>query len=374
LRKWSASGSDSLERDGALFRYLNASKRSVVGVLDEANLRGDGQPSGQNEIQNLVDSADLLLEDLPSTRYDRTALLERHPGLVILSMTPYGLTGPMADRPATEFTIQAECGSIAGRGRPGEEPYQAGGRIVAWTGGCFAAVAALAAIRRAQSTGDGEHIDFSLHAVAAHATNAYLDLMWGILGRPEATGAFQTFETPSVEPTKDGYVGFNAYTAQQMSDFLLLIEHPELRETGEFNQFVQRLTRISDWEAILHAYTRDHTTDELIEMAQILRIPVAPIGNGQNVLDLEQFKKRGVYIEDPSGGFQRPVPPYRIDGRAPAPPRPAPSLGEHTGRVEGRKHKRPVPSGKSALPLEGMRILDTTSWWAGPMATHMLAT
>jgi crotonobetainyl-CoA:carnitine CoA-transferase CaiB-like acyl-CoA transferase len=197
--------------------------------------------------------------------------------------------------------------------------------------------------------------------------------MWGILGRPEATGAFQTFETPSIEPTKDGYVGFNAYTAQQMSDFLLLIEHPELRESGEFNQFVQRLTRISDWEEILHAYTREHTTDELIEMAQILRIPVAPIGNGQNVLELEQLKARGVYIEDPSGGFQRPVPPYRIDGQAPAPPRPAPGLGEHTGRVEGRKPKRPGPSGTSALPLEGVRILDTTSWWAGPMATHMLA-
>jgi len=373
LRRWSATGAALGDQDGALFRYLNASKRSVVGVLDEAGLRGEGETSGGDEIETWIAGADLLIEDLPPSAFDRLALLERHPGLVILSITPFGLTGPMADRPATEFTIQAESGSIGGRGRPGSEPYQAGGRIVAWTGGCFAAVAALAAIRRAQATGHGEQIDFSLQEVAALATNIYLDLMWGILGRPPATGAFQSFESPSIEPTRDGFVGFNTYTAQQMSDFLLLIERPELRESGEFDQFVQRLVRIAEWEEILHAYTREHSTLELIEKAQMLRIPVAPVCNGQTVLELEQLKARGVFIEDPSGGFQRPVPPYRIDGQAPAAPRAAPRLGEHNGQIEGRKPKRPQPSGACGLPLEGLRIIDTTSWWAGPMATHMLA-
>ena len=373
LRTWSTTGIDLGNQDGALFRYLNASKRSVVSVLDEVSLRVDDETSGGNEIETLIASADLLIEDLPASAYERRALLERHPGLVILSITPFGLTGPMADRPATEFTIQAESGSIGVRGRPGSEPYQAGGRIVEWTGGCFAAVAALAAIRRAQTTGDGEHIDFSLHEVAAHATNTYLDLMWGILGRPPATGTFQSFESPSIEPTRDGFVGFNTYTAQQMSDFLLLIERPELRESGEFDQFVQRMVRIGEWEEILHAYTREHTTDEIIELAQMLRIPVAPVCNGQTVLELEQLKARGVFIEDPSGGFERPVPPYRVDGQAPAVPRPAPRLGEHNGQIEARIPKRPQPSGRFGLPLEGVRIIDTTSWWAGPMATHMLA-
>jgi crotonobetainyl-CoA:carnitine CoA-transferase CaiB-like acyl-CoA transferase len=358
LRGWSASGAELGGRDGPLFRYLNASKRGVVGGLED---------------EGLLASADLLIEDLPPAACDRQALRERHPGLVILSITPFGLTGPLAGRPATDFTIQAESGSIGARSRPGAEPYQAGGGIAAWTGGCFAAVAALAAVRRARATGHGEHIDFSLHEATATVTNCYLDLMWGILGRPPALGAFPNLETPSIEPTRDGFVGFTTYTAQQMSDFLLMIERPDLRESGEFDQFGQRLVRLAEWEKIVHAYTREHTTDEIIQLAQLLRIPVAPIGNGQSVLEHEQLVARGVYALDPSGGFQRPQPPYRIDGHRPDAPRPAPGLGEHQDRIEARVPQRPQASGRARLPLEGLRILDTTTWWAGPISTQLLA-
>ncbi|MBW2269096.1 MAG: CoA transferase [Deltaproteobacteria bacterium] len=368
LRAWSVTGNDLGGQDGALFRYLNASKRSVIGLLDETAREGDGDGSDA-----LIASADLLIEDLPPGAYDRPALLERHPGLVILSITPFGLTGPMAERPATDFTIQAESGSISSRARPGGEPFLAGGRIGAWTGGCFAAAAALAAIRRAQATGHGEHIDFSLHDVTALVTNCYLDLMWGILGRPPAEGAFAYIETPSVEPSSDGFVGFTTYSAQQLSDFLLLIERPDLRESGEFDLIPERLARLEEWESIVHAYTQTHTTDEIVELAQVLRIPVAPVSNGQTVLDQEQLKARGSFIEDPSGDFKRPVPPYRMDGAAPDPPRPAPRLGEHGGQIEAHEPRRPRPGGARKLPLEGMRIIDTTSWWAGPIATHMLA-
>ena len=191
-------------QDGALFRYLNASKRSVIGGLDDAGAGSDASAACPGEIEALIASADLLIEDLAPGAYDRPALLQRHPGLVIVSITPFGLTGPMAGRPATDFTIQAECGSIGSRARPGAEPYQAAGRIAAWAGGSFAAVAALAAIQRARATGHGEHVDCSLHEVTALVTNSYLDLMWSILGNPPALGAFSSVETPSIEPSRDG--------------------------------------------------------------------------------------------------------------------------------------------------------------------------
>lgn len=367
LRAWSATGADLGGRDGGLFRYLNASKQSVKGRLDHA-LNGDDA-----EALALVESADLLIEDLPPGAYDRDALRARHPGLVLLSITPFGLTGPLAERAATDFTLQAECGSIGSRMRPGCEPFQAGGRITAWTGGCFAAVAALAALLRARATGHGEHVDLSLHASAALVTNAYLDLMWSMLGRPPVQGAFANLETPSIEPTRDGFVGFTTYSAQQLQDFLLLIGRPELRDGHEFDQVAQRLARLEEWESIVHAYTREHTTDEIIEQAQLLRIPVAPVCNGRTVLENEQARARGVYVPDPSGGFLRPVPPYRIDGRVPPAPQPAPALGEHGGRTSPHTSARPRPEGSQRLPLAGMRIIDATNWWAGPIATQMLA-
>ncbi|MCP5066875.1 MAG: CoA transferase [bacterium] len=365
LRRWTASSAELGDEDGGLFRYLHASKRGVIGRLDD-------DPS--QEFEALLTGAELLIEDLPPGAYDRNALCGRHPALVVLSITPFGLTGPLAGRPSTDFTIQAESGSLGARGRPGAEPYQAGGRVSEWTGGCFAAVAALAAVRNSLATGHGEHIDFSLHEATALVTNCYLDLMWGILGRPPVVGSLPNMETPSIEPTRDGFVGFTTYSAQQMSDFLLMIERPDLRESGEFDAFVQRLSRLEDWEEIVHAYTHTHDSEEIIKLAQMLRIPVAPICNGQTVLEHEQMRARGVFIEDPSGGFRRPRPPYRIDGQPPEPPRPAPALGEHQGRIEPREAKPAPESGKRRLPLQGLRILDTTTWWAGPIATQMMAT
>ena len=133
LRGWTASGTALDGRDGALFRFLAGSKRSVVGTPADP------------EVDRLLASADLVVESAGSQGpFDRPGLLARHPGLVLLSISPYGLEGPYADRPVSELTIQAECGSISVRGLKGQEPYQAGGRTTDWSGGVFAVVAAVA--------------------------------------------------------------------------------------------------------------------------------------------------------------------------------------------------------------------------------------
>jgi hypothetical protein len=69
--------------------------------------------------------------------------------------------------------------------------------------------------------------------------------MWSLLEIKKDESSGQSSESPSIEPSKDGYVGFNTNTAQQFSDFLLLIERPDLRETGEvrFCDATRRTTR-----------------------------------------------------------------------------------------------------------------------------------
>ena len=289
---------------------------------------------------------------------------------MILSITPFGLTtGPWPDAPATEFTIQAESGSIGARGRPGSEPFQAGGRIAAWTGGCFAAVAALAAIRRAPATGRGEHIDFSLQEVTALVTNCYLDLMWGILGRPPIVGSLPNIETPSIEPTARRLRRLHDLHGQQMSDFLLLIERPDLRESGEFDQFAQRLARLDEWEARSSTPTRGRTRRmRSSSWPRCCEFPWLRSCNGQTVLEHEQVKARGSFVEDPSGGFQRPVPPYRIDGRGTAPPRGAAPPTRRARRPDRMAHEpvRPRP-GRRPPPAAGRHCASSTrrAWWGG---------
>lgn len=373
LRRWSATGADLSGRDSAFFAYLSAGKQSVVGA------------SGDPHVQALLAEADLVieahgLESDTGEKLDVDTLREEHPSLVVLSITPYGRIGPWAGRRATEFTIQAECGSLGMRGVMGNEPYQAGGRITEWSAGTYGAVAALPAVLHARATGRGERIDLSMleagNLVFTNYSETMNRLFNGSPGAPEHEFLSPTVETPSVEPTADGYVGFCTNSRQQFSDFLLMIERPDLQEDEELAQFAGRLMRFEEWNGIMHAWLSKNTTAEAIELASALRIPVAPIGNGATVQKQEQLSERGVFRPDASGRFARPRPPYRIDDEEGSLPKPSPSLGEHTATAAFPPRGRgpQIRRGREDLPLAGLRLLDLTAWWAGPSASHLFAT
>ncbi len=365
LRRFTASGRELAGRDGPLFQFLAAGKRSVVGA------------PGEGHVEALVTDAHLVVESFELDVFEAARHVEEHPGLVVLSITPFGRTGPYVGRPATEFTVQAECGSIATRGLASQPPIMAGGRTTEWVGGTFAAVAALAAVRRARAHGLGELVDFSLLEVMNIAGTMYSDLLNSMLGRPNVEGTpARSIELPSIEPTLDGWVGFNTNSRQQYRDFLLLIERTDLLEDEELARINGRWARMDEWNAAVRAWTTQHTTAEIVERAALLRIPVAPVNDGRSVKEHEQFAARGVWQKNPSGGFLQPRPPYRIDDEDPALPGPTPRLGEHTGRIE--PPAQPRRAGRAArtgdeLPLAGIRVLDATAWWAGPTATGVLA-
>jgi crotonobetainyl-CoA:carnitine CoA-transferase CaiB-like acyl-CoA transferase len=365
LRSWSATGAQLDGRDGALFRFLNTSKRSVTGT------------PGDDEVAELMAGADLVVES-PGCD-ERGAITEEVPtdlaveiaGLVIMSITPFGRTGPYAGRPWTEFTLQAESGSLGKRGLPSQPPIQAGGRITDWVGGTFAAVAALAAVQRSCRTGHGEVIDFSLHECLTIAGNTYADLMHRLGGQPPKV-PHRTVEIPSIEPTADGWVGFNTNSRAQYQAFLQLIDRPDLLSDEQLATVAGRKARMAEWNELVRAWTRRHPTSEIVARAAELRIPVAPVCDGRSVLEQDHFRARGVFVTNPDGTFVQPRPPYRVNEHAIPLRDPAPRLGEHNHRIAPRPRHRQVPSGPLPLPLEGVRVLDCTAWWAGPSSTQML--
>lgn len=364
LRRWSASGARPESEDGALFQFLNAGKRSLVLDLDA--------PADRERLLELASAADLLVEDFgPGGLARRDLAIERlqkrRPSLSVVSISPWGATGPWADRPATEWTLQAAIGMTARRGLPQRGPVGCGGRVGEWVAGSYAAVGAICAVLSSFRTGAGQHVDLSMFESMLLCMTQYHDFAGQLFGTPLP----QYVDTPSIEPAKDGWVGFATITAQQWKDFCALVERPDLAEIKRYFHTDERMKDLDFIHGMIRGWTRERTVDEIVELASAMRIPVSPIGDGENLPRTDHFVARGVFERHP-GGFVAPRVPYRLD-RVPARvPAAAPRLGEHAKDPLWAPIPR-EPRGGGPLPFEGLRVVDLSAFWAGPFVTTHLA-
>jgi crotonobetainyl-CoA:carnitine CoA-transferase CaiB-like acyl-CoA transferase len=369
LRRWSASGAPiPADEDGALFNFLGASKRSVVIDGTDAG--------GLDALHGLVESADAVvwsdgarLAEQPSL--DPRELLRAHPHLIVTSLTAFGLEGPWSGRPATEFTLQAWSGGIVGlaRGKPERAPVFVGGQIGEWLAGLYGAIGTLAARRGAAS--GGELVDVSMLEVLAMCLTYYPVTFNDQLGRPMRRKRFVA--TPGVGAASDGLVGLGCGTGQQWLDFCVLVGHPEWMEDQSL--FLDR----TGLTPTIDAWIADRTVEEVLQEASAFRIPNAPITNGANAATWAHFCERGTFVANPRDGATNPRPPFRLGAGSLRAPEAAPRLGELTVEEAAwperpvRPVRTPSKGASRVLPFEGLRILDMTSFWAGPLTGHTLA-
>ncbi len=366
LRRWSASGTGIPPgADGALFNFLNASKESVVveTKCDE----------GAAPVHELLSSADVVIWSRGSQVVEDTTLappeiLRAHPHLVVTSITPFGLEGPWRDKAATEFTLQAWSGGIVGlaRGRPERAPVFVGGQIGEWLSGLFSAIGTLAAVRRSGS--EGELVDVSMLEASALCLTYYPVTFNDQLGHPMRKRRFVA--TPGVGAALDGLVGLGCGTGQQWLDFCAMVEHPEW--TDDPKLFLDRTAL----EPTIDAWVASHTTAEVLDLASNFRIPNAPVANGSTITTFEQFRVRDTFLANPRDGSANPRPPFRLGAGCLRQPTPAPRLGGHSIHQPWRSEPRRKAGASAAsgrLPFEGLRVLDMTAYWAGPLASHVLA-
>lgn len=378
LRRWSASGSVGTDGDpdGALFRFLNTSKRSVVADASTTD--------GRQRILDLVRGSAVVVENWKpgvaeslGLGIDQLRAVEPRVGLV--SMSAFGRRGPMSTAAASEFTIQAWSGSVANRGTLDRPPLQAGGSIGDYTNGTFGALAALTFLHQWIVSGRGDHLDASMleAAMLTHTTYSTVFASYaGTLG----VSTPRTIELPSIEPASDGWVGFCTVSGQQFVDFSIMVGHPEWNDDPEWSSQAGRQRNASEFRRLVAEWTSVRTVAEIIEEATMWRIPVAPIGTGQTIPTLDHFVERGTFVANPRGGFAQPRPPYILHGAAQPALTAAPTLGQHNDTIEPAA--APVRPGHAAWssatadadkPLRGLRVADFTAWWAGPFAGHWCA-
>jgi len=367
MRRW-RHGDGEIGDEGsvgsALYEYLRAGQRA-------ARFGGDPFDVGADVV--IASPRGAVCEALQ-------AAARADPSVIAVAVTPYGLRGPCRDHPATDFTLQADSGALAIRGAADRAPYQMGGRTCEWLAGAYAAAAALVVWEGRCGGGRGGVIDVSIAEANYLGGANFFDLYHAMLLGPdeEPVGSPRQPEIPSIERTKDGWVGFNTNAPHQVQAFLRMMGREDLVESGEFAMPSARLARAEEWNAMVSAWTTARTTAELVELAVAHKVPVAPVCDGRTVVDLEQVRARGALVAAASGRFHVPARPWRVDGRAGPAPGSAPASPRHTAPAVEWRDPSPAPAVRPAGPgpgraLEGLEVLDLTTWWAGPSASALLA-
>jgi crotonobetainyl-CoA:carnitine CoA-transferase CaiB-like acyl-CoA transferase len=338
LRRWSAAFPDVMLNDtGALFAFLNEGK-TIISAADSSR------------VAELTRHADVIVVTDSASAPDRSAETS------VVTISAFGEDGPLAGAPADEFTLQAWCGLMSGCGTRDTPPLQMGIGHGQWAAGAMGALAALAACEHRARTGTGADVEVSALEVMTVCLLNYPTLYRHFTGSVAVMS--RGGDWPQIVRCKDGWIGLCIFTPQQWDDFANMIGRPELAGDDRFNSMGGRSRNRELAQSVIRPWLEQHTPDEIFELGGLFRVPVAYVGNGRDVLAMDHFRERGVFVENADGVLQ-PRSPYRITAAAPA-------RGEHVNAS--------APVGRAERPLDGVTVLDFTAFWAGPAATHLLAT
>jgi CoA:oxalate CoA-transferase len=319
---------DRPDPEGSLtFLFLNTAKCSVT--LD-TQCR-----SGWRLLEALGTEVDVFITD-------PTACLPSHcswpPRLIHTSIRPFGLTGPGAERPATELTVQASGGVMAIVGDPDRPPVKLGGEQAHYLAGLNACIATLLALEARELMGRGQVVDIStqesLLAVLGNVPILYSHL--ATVARRIGSRHHRTHPT-AIFPCKDGYIGIAAQTHQQWEALCLLVDQPELLIDPHFSTGVQRAGHADELDALLFPWFLGRTRQEVMYACQARRIPVGLSLTVPELLVDPQYAATGFFrnLEHPSTGtVSYPAEAFRLPDSPCAYGR-APLLGEHNARIYG---------------------------------------
>lgn len=336
---------------GAPHLFLNAGKQSVT--LDI------GRPDGRALLEALLQRAVVLVDSRSAAEASALSLTyeslgSRFPHMVVTSITPFGRSGPYADVPATELTLEALAGWTYLIGDQDREPLRCGADVGHYLTGTNAAMHTLAALWHREATGQGQHVDVSVLET--------LCVMLGITGffsnwthdnqirvrngqRPPVArdaAAGPTRRMPwagatTMLPCADGWLAIAAQSAAQWEGLCTMIGRPDLVELarGADGEIIER-TREETEVALIDGF-KDKTRAELFELGGMFRCPT---GIAYDVLEIAadpHLAERGFFrhVEHPLAGMlAMPGSPWEFGAASWAQGR-APLLGEHNEAVYG---------------------------------------
>lgn len=277
--------------------YLLAGKRRVA-LADE-------------RLRELILRADIVVEDgkpgsLAARGLDPLALRAAKPELVIVSITPFGQTGPYAQQEHTNITVHAMGGIMSITGMPQYPPLVNGGNQAYQLGGMNGFSSAITAYFGALVQGEGDWIDISLQECAAGMLELYGPRTEHTTKEAHVRLGNHTSATWGIYPCADGYAGV-CCLARQVPSLYAVVGEPELMQEKYLDP-LQRLEHDDEVGAYMYAWFAPRTRAEIIALGPPNKVPFAGVFTPRELLDSEQLRVRGLFDEVPTPAGVAKVP------------------------------------------------------------------
>ena len=333
-------GPPFVEGESAYFLAVNRNKKSLTLDLKT--------PEALEIVLRLVDRADVVIENFRPGTMDRLglgyeALRTRNPRLVYCSISGYGQSGPLRERPGYDAVMQGEGGWMGLTGEPRGMPMKVGASLADIFTGMMAGEGILATLYRREKTGEGGFIDVALFdsVISTLCYQAQGFLMTG--ETPQRLGNRHSSLTPyETFATADGHVIVGVGNDSLWKRFVRAVEEPAL-DDRRYENNKSRVANYAELKANLDPLFASRSTREWVDLLEAAGIPVGRVRDVREIFSNPQIEPREMRIEVdhpklgklPLTGNPVKIGPRKeeIQPRHEAPP----MLGEHTEAVLGER-------------------------------------
>lgn len=291
---------------------------------------------------------------------DAASIRSAEPATVVAVTSPFGLTGPYRNWVGGPLEHWAIGGQLALTGERDRHPLPGGGPWVTYLAGATAAIGVQAAVRNAARSGQGDLVDVgAMEALAAcHQWSISLFSHNGVVKERAGNRHGEQHHPIALYPATDGWVCIASVSAHQWEGLCVAIDAVELLADETLYVPAVRFDRADELDEHIVRWTSIHTVDEIVDALQENQCPAGPVASLEDTLTHPQLDYRK-YWTTPEG--------YDASAKMPRAPFSFQTRGDRTGPVEllgGPDDDR---------PLAGIRVLEFSIAWAGPLVGRNLA-